>query len=105
LQRYWFHAEPKAGMHVLVARDQFERAGKLFAQKPFRAPLQKAVHCPSCGSVKVQYPALTRKNILPSLIALVLVLAHVKKHKYYCEDCHYTWPHRGEVTGEETALL
>ncbi len=91
LQKYWFLAEPRAGVHVQTTKDAFARATSLMHQ-PAAAPLMKnAVLCPSCGSSRVQYPDLTRKNILPTLFADVFVLLHFVKHKYYCEDCHFSW--------------
>src|SRR5580698_6901462 len=63
LQRFWFMAPQKAGIHVQVRRKSYEKAVSTL-EKHDRGT-KKAVHCPSCGSTRVQYPALTRKNILP----------------------------------------
>lgn len=92
LQKFWFMATPKAGIHVQVPRDQFERVAVLLQSEDTFSHLQSAVRCPSCGSLRVQYPDLTRKSVLPTLIPQLLVLLHITRHKYYCEDCHFTWP-------------
>jgi|SRR5882724_12193122 len=91
LQRFWFMAPPEAGIHVQVERKNFEIAQIILSERQLHGA-QAAVQCPSCGSVRVQFPALTRKNILPGLVGWLLAVLHVTEHKYYCEDCHFTWP-------------
>jgi hypothetical protein len=90
LQRFWFMAPQKAGLHVQVPGKFHEQAEKMLEERRHHA--EKAIHCPSCGSSRVQYPALTRKNILPAFAGWILAVLHLTQHKYYCEDCHYTWP-------------
>ncbi len=91
LQRYWFMVEPRAGYHVQVPSQLLDKANEIFAQRAAGEFMRKAVRCPSCNSSRVQYPDMTRKNILPALVRQVLVGIHVTKHKYYCEDCHHAW--------------
>jgi hypothetical protein len=92
LQELWFLSRPVAGVHVRVPESSFEFAQKLLEINPAAARfLRRAIHCPSCNSVRVHYPQMTRKNILPTLVAQFLVLLGVMKREYYCEACHYTW--------------
>jgi hypothetical protein len=91
LQRYWFMVEPRAGYHVQVPSQLMDRAEVILARRPAADLMRNSVRCPSCESSRVQYPDLTRKNIIPTLARQVLVALHVMKHKYYCEDCHYAW--------------
>jgi hypothetical protein len=91
LQKYWFMTAPRTGVHVQTTRDNFEQAHAILNSLAAVPYLSFAVRCPSCGSVRVQYPDLTRKNLLPTLVAQIFVLIHVTRHKYYCEDCHFTW--------------
>jgi hypothetical protein len=91
LQKYWFFVAPRAAFHVQAARDSFETALARL-HEPKAAPLLKrAVRCPSCSSLRVQYPDLTRKNFLPTLVGQIFVMLHITQHKYYCEDCHFSW--------------
>ncbi len=92
LQRYWFLALPKAGIHVQIPMESFENVRGLFHKRQATRLLRRAVRCPSCNSCRVQYPDLSRRNILPTLFAQVLVLLHIIRHRYYCEDCHFSWP-------------
>ena len=94
LQRYWFSARPKAGVHVAVHEDELEKARRQVAERPaLKVAFQKALLCPECQSSRIQYPQMTRKNVLPTLLAKTLVAVGAMKHKCYCEDCHFTWPH------------
>jgi hypothetical protein len=102
LQRFWFMAPQKAGIHVQVQQKSYAKALKTLEKHDLGA--HKAVHCPSCGSSRVQYPALTRKNVLPALAGGVLAALHLTEHKYYCEDCHYTWPQPKADTRPTTIL-
>jgi Zn finger protein HypA/HybF involved in hydrogenase expression len=92
LQRFWFLAQPRAGIHVEVRQGSLEAAREFLATKPeARAVFKEAVHCPVCDSSRVQYPAMTRKNILPTIVAQCLVALRLTQHEFYCEDCHNTW--------------
>jgi len=91
LQRFWFIAPQKASIHVQVRRNAYAVARKVLGKKK-KSGAHEAVRCPSCGSPRVQFPALTRKNLLPGLVGCLLAALHVTTHKYYCEDCHFTWP-------------
>src|SRR5689334_4370145 len=78
LQRRWFLARPLAGVHVRVPETAFAQAQQLVETDPAAARLMEgAIRCPSCHSVRVQFPQMTRRNILPTLVAQVLVLTHV----------------------------
>jgi hypothetical protein len=102
LQRFWFMAPQKAGIHVQVRRKSYEKAASTLEKHDHGK--RKVIRCPSCHSSRVQYPALTRKNILPAFIGWILVLLRVQDHKYYCEDCHYTWP-QPKADTRPTAIL
>jgi len=100
LQRYWFAAQPQAGIHLRVPNAQVEEAERcLRTNANAMTILERAVRCPSCWSYRVEHPAMTRKNALPTLVAQVAVALRLMKHECYCENCHYTWvrtlPSRG----------
>lgn len=93
LQKGWFFTRPsRAGVHVCVPEPSFAFAQNYMEMSPLAARfLRRAANCPSCHSARVQFPQMTRKNVLPTVVAQALVLLGVMKHEYYCEACHYTW--------------
>ena len=92
LQRFWFLSSPRGASRVEVRKASLETANQtLDSRREGKALLQKAVRCPSCQSLRVQYPQMTRKFILPTLVAQVGVLFGVMQREFYCEDCHYIW--------------
>jgi len=46
---------------------------------------------------------MTRKFILPTLIAHLLVLLRFMRRECYCEDCHYTWPQESDGRDGDSA--
>ncbi len=93
LQRFWFLAQPHCGIHVRVPTEKLEVVREFMENNPEASRLMsEAIHCPSCHSARVQYPQMTRKFFLPTLIAHLLVLFRFMDPECYCEDCHYTWP-------------
>ena len=93
LQRNWFLTRTeKAGVHVRVPEPSFEFTQNLLEiSSKAQSFLRLAVRCPSCNSARVQVPQMTRKNVLPTLVAQMLVLFGVMRQECYCEACQYTW--------------
>ena len=92
LQRYWFWTTPQAGIHVQVPGGPYEKLRECLETDPVaQAFLQKAIRCPSCNSSRVQYPQMTRKFVLPTLVAHLAVLLRIMERECYCEDCQNTW--------------
>ena len=57
--------------------------------------LRDAIHCPECGSLRVDYPQFTRKSLLTNLTMGVAANVGLVDKEFYCEDCHFTWPKHG----------
>ena len=93
LQKNWFLTRSShAGVHVRVPEHSFEFTQNLLEISPkAQSFLSRAIHCPSCNSARVQFPQMTRKNVLPTLMAQMLVLFGVMQQECYCEACQYTW--------------
>jgi len=91
LQRFWFWTAPRAGIHVLVQAGQVPRTYDLLGAPSGKSLLKDAVRCPFCGSPRVSYPAMTRKNLLPTIAAQVMSALRLMGREYYCEGCQYTW--------------
>src|SRR2546430_4883116 len=67
LQKFYFLSENYAGIRVRVDAKEFERAKNLIETwDKQEGILRKALHCPKCGSSRVQYPQFTRQFFLPS---------------------------------------
>jgi hypothetical protein len=97
LQKYWFMSEPLAGVHLRVDRSQYESASRLLHDwDAAEGALKDAVHCPACNSSRVEFPQFTRKFVSPGFYAVLCAL-HLFERKFYCEDCHFTWPVRPKI--------
>jgi len=93
LFRYFlFLRPPRVTYRVQVRGNAFRAATEILdgaTETP--AILQRAIHCPSCDSLRVQYPQMTRKFILPTVILHLGIIFRVIDHECYCEHCHYIW--------------
>ncbi len=93
LQRVWFLAKPYAAYHIEVPQEHLEPAQRLMSDwQADEAALSEALRCPECGSLKVEYPQMSRKFITPTLVAHGLALLGILHHRFYCVECHHTWP-------------
>lgn len=92
---FLFLRPPRVTFRVQVRQDNVKTAGDLLAAFTPDA-LQKAIHCPSCGSRRVSYPQMTRKFILPTILLHLGIIFRVIDHECYCEHCHYIWNLPGE---------
>lgn len=91
-QRFLFMADPLAGVHLRVRRDQLETAHKLIHDwDASEGVLKAALRCPGCGSSRLEFPQFTRKFVSPGIYAILCAL-HVFERRFYCEECHLTWP-------------
>jgi hypothetical protein len=97
LQRAFLSRESLAGIRLRVDRKDFERARVMLADWHAREGiLRDAIHCPSCGSSRVQYPQFTRKFVLPNFGALLCAVG-LMEWKFYCQECQFTWPRKENV--------
>lgn len=97
LQRAFLSPERLAGIRLRVNRKDFERARELLWEWHQRdGALREAIHCPSCASSRVEYPQFTRKFVLPNFGALLCAIG-LMEWKFYCEECHYTWPRKEKM--------
>jgi hypothetical protein len=93
LERYWFLSKPLAAVHVEVAQAYYLQARQLIEQwSHAEGILENAVCCLECNSSRVEFPQMSRKSMLPVLMCHILSAMGLLRKKYYCLDCHYTWP-------------
>lgn len=90
LQLLLFLAPPRVTHRVQVRQDHFDKATHAMdsAHPPI---LERAIHCPSCGSLRVNYPQMTRKFFLPTILLHSGIIFRLIDHECYCENCHLTW--------------
>ena len=92
LQKYRFMSVQLAGVHLRVERAHLEAADALLQKwDSAEGALKGALHCPACDSPRVDFPQFTRKFVSPGFYAVLCAL-HLFERKFYCNDCHYTWP-------------
>lgn len=90
LQMIWFLCLPHATYRVQVRRQDLKRAEE-FINTETPAVMLKAIRCPSCHSLHVNYPQMTRKFLLPTIVLHLGILLRVIEHECYCEHCHHIW--------------
>ena len=89
--RLWLTPRDRAAFRLEVAPADHGRALRFLRESTgAAAAMRAAIHCPECGSARVEYPQMTRKFLLPNLVAFLSVI-HIIEKKYYCEECHWTW--------------
>jgi transposase-like protein len=85
-------SDPLAGVHLRVGRSQYETASNLLHEWDLaEGVLQDAVHCPACKSSRVEFPQFTRKFVSTGFYAVLCAL-RIFERRFYCDDCHFTWP-------------
>ena len=91
LFRYFlFLRPPEVTYHVQVRKNHFAEAARLLKTSP-PAVLAKAIHCPMCDSFHVNYPQMTRRFVLPTILLHLGIIFRVVEHECYCEHCHHMW--------------
>ncbi len=97
--------EPLAHIRIRVDKEELGRTEKFLQElKANNDPvLSEAVHCPDCGSSRIEYPQFTRKFWLPSVVSFFYRLG-VFDAEFFCEECSYTWPPRDKAKPDRDVL-
>lgn len=90
LQILLFLCPPQATYRVQV-RDKIYKMTLELLKHTAPSVLQQAIHCPDCGSLRVNYPQMTRKFLLPTIFLHLGIIFRFIKHQAYCEHCHCLW--------------
>jgi hypothetical protein len=89
--RYFlFLRPPQVVHHVQVRKHHFAEAARLLETKP-PAVLTKAMRCPKCNSLRLNYPQMTRRFVLPTILLHLGIIFRFVEHECYCEHCHHMW--------------
>jgi hypothetical protein len=92
LQYFLFLCPPHATIRVEIRVNDFKNVTYLLDHEPATSVLlQRAIRCPSCGSLRVQYPQMTRRFLLPTLLLHLGIIFRIIAHQAYCESCHWLW--------------
>ena len=92
LQLFLFLCPPHATFRAQVRLQDFKVVKDLFERDAIAAEFVKnAIHCPSCDALQVQYPQMTRKFFLPTLMLHLGIIFRIIDHQAYCEHCHFLW--------------
>lgn len=92
VQRFWFLAPRRSGVHVQVTPELAQTARThLTVWEQGLPESHRPNRCPHCGSSRVEFPQLGRNFILPTLMGHLAVAFGLQKHRHYCQDCHETW--------------
>jgi hypothetical protein len=91
----WFVSNHHAGARLEVPAPFFEVAEKLLLACDARGDLLTAVHCPECGSLRVDFPQFTEKSFTTNLAFGLLAGVGLLEKDFYCEHCHFMWPKPG----------
>ena len=92
LQCLLFLCPPHATIRVQVRANDFKNVTYFLDHEPATSVLlQRAIRCPSCASLRVQYPQMTRRFLLPTLLLHLGIIFRFIAHEAYCESCHWLW--------------
>lgn len=92
LQIFLFLCPPHATYHAQIRDNHFHKAMQFLSREKFAAGLlQRALRCPACGSLRVQYPQMSRHFFLPTLLLHIGIIFRIIEHEAYCESCHSLW--------------
>ncbi len=99
LQQVAFMSKPQANVKVMVEEDDFERAQRLMVEWESTDPdiATAVIRCQQCGSSRIEYPQMTRKNLTPAVAGILFALRLFPK-EFYCQDCHHTWNNEDQRT-------
>jgi|SRR6516165_1983565 len=91
LFRYFLFLRPPRVTYRVQIRQDHVRDAEVLLTAGAPDAFQLAIRCPSCGSLWVSYPQMTRKFILPTVLLHLGIIFRVIDHECYCEHCHYIW--------------
>jgi len=93
VQFWWFLAPPRATFRVQVGAKDVNAVEEFFELDRSAGLLtERAIHCPACKSLKIEYPQMTRGFMTPTLLLDLGIIFRIIDHQAYCEECQYTWP-------------
>lgn len=99
-----FNLTPRAHLRVRVHTSEEVRALQMLKSWDGEPALALAVHCPQCGSSRIEFPQFSRRTIMGALPAALAATGLIEQ-EFYCESCHFTWPAELPKVGPEVDIL
>lgn len=97
LAQLWFVSKRVAGVRLEVSAKDAERARQLLVQWDADPGwLKRAIRCPECRSMRIEFPQFTEKSLFTNLAMGLMAGCRLVEREYYCEDCHCMWAKSGE---------
>jgi hypothetical protein len=90
LQLLLFLCPPRLTYRLQVRADELKVVQHLTETSP-PVLMAKAVHCPVCKSLEVDYPQMTRQFFVPTLLLHLGIIFRIIEHECFCEHCHCIW--------------
>lgn len=90
LRYFLFLRPPRVTYRVQIRESEFKVVVNIL-EKEDPSILYQAFHCPSCGSLRINYPQMTRKFFLPTILLHLGIIFRFIDHEAYCEHCHHVW--------------
>jgi hypothetical protein len=92
LAKLWYVPGRGAGARLEAPEAEAARAQQLLKEWDAQPGLlQSAIHCPECGSLRVEYPQVTHKSLFTNFAVGLAAELGLVEREYYCEDCHCMW--------------
>ena len=98
---FLFLRPPEVTYRVQVHAEDLDRTNEFLAKDP-PAVLRDAIHCPSCNSLRVSYPQMTRKFVSPTIVLHLGIILRLLEHQCYCDKCHFMWALPRKTTSVKT---
>ena len=101
MRLFLFLRPPQKTYRVQVRESDFKTVSYLVKHEPDAEKyLKDSLHCPSCGALCVQYPQMTRRFVLPTVLLHAGILLRIIDHEAYCQSCHFIWHLTGHPVHE-----
>ena len=101
MRLFLFLRPPQKTYRVQVRESDSKTVSYLVKHEPdAEKHLKNCLHCPSCGALCVQYPQMTRRFVLPTVLLHASILLRIIDHEAYCQSCHFIWHLTGHPVHE-----
>jgi len=88
----WFYAPAVGGIKLNVLETDVQKAKEVFAEGSKIDP-PKALQCPKCNSMDIEYQGFWRKTLFLSWILIMAPFLPFlfRKKKWKCKACNFEW--------------
>ncbi len=90
LRYFLFLRPPRVTYRVQIRESEFKIVNNILEKEPPEI-LEEALHCPSCGSLRINYPQMTRKFFMPTVLLHLGIIFRIIDHEAFCNHCHCIW--------------